>query len=119
MAAIRLLWRCRSCNPSTVLQRVAQQPMLACSVLTLLVTPAGASSSSISLHWEQPEEDNGSPVTGYLLESASTSGRVAPVYQKAYSGKDTRCTVGSSLPVAQDQAPLHLRKCHWLNNCFS
>ncbi|KAL3147790.1 Fibronectin type III domain-containing protein 3B, variant 2 [Trebouxia sp. C0010 RCD-2024] len=58
----------------------------------------GASSSSISLHWEQPEEDNGSPVTGYLLESASTSGRVAPVYQKAYSGKDTRCTVSDLRP---------------------
>lgn len=66
--------------------------------------PADASSSSISLHWEGPEEDNGSPVTGYLLESASTSGRVAPVYQKAYSGKDARCEVRSTLPVPQDQA---------------
>ena len=63
------------------------------SFLTLCVVHADAGSSSISLHWQRPEQDNGSPVTSYLLESASSSGRVAPAYHKAYHGKDTQCTV--------------------------
>ena len=50
---------------------------------------AGASSSSASVQWQAPEQDNGSPVTGYTLEYASTSGRgSALAWQKGYSGPD-------------------------------
>ena len=57
----------------------------------------GASSSSISLQWQEPEQDNGSPVTSYLLESASSSGRGGPAWHKAYSGQQTQCTVSLSV----------------------
>ena len=69
-------------------------PLPLCHMVCTLGADGASSSSSISLHWQKPEQDNGSPVASYLLESASTpAGRLAPTYHKAYNGKNTNCTV--------------------------
>ncbi|KAL0040936.1 hypothetical protein WJX79_010532 [Trebouxia sp. C0005] len=52
-----------------------------------------ASSSSLSVQWHEPEQDHGSPVTGYLVEYATSSGRGGPAWQKGYSGQDNSCTI--------------------------
>lgn len=58
---------------------------------------ADASSSSLSVQWHEPEQDHGSPVTGYLVEYATSSGRGGPAWQKGYSGQDNSCTVSTDL----------------------
>lgn len=70
-------------------------------LLTLCVVRVDAATAdSISLHWQKPEQDNGSPVTSYQLEFASVpAGRVAPTYHKAYNGKNTNCTVSQTTPL--------------------
>lgn len=89
----------------------------------ILCADAASSSSSISLHWQKPEQDNGSAVTSYLVESASTpAGRLAPTYHKAYNGTNTNCTVSlktllclhhlPALPVGVVRAALWLQEVH-------
>ncbi len=63
------------------------------------VCHADASSSSLSVQWHEPEQDHGSPVTGYLVECATSSGRGGPAWQKGYSGQDNSCTVSTGLSV--------------------
>jgi len=58
---------------------------------------ADASSSSLSVQWREPEQDHGSPVTSYLVEYATSSGRGGPAWQKGYSGQDNTCTVSTDL----------------------
>ena len=75
----------------------ASQGLLIWHAESAHVCCADASSSSLSVQWREPEQDHGSPVTGYLVEYATSSGRGGPAWQKGYSGQDNSCTVSTDL----------------------
>ena len=67
--------------------------------------PPGVESRSLQLVWEPPSADNGAFVMGYSAESRQGQGKS---WQLLYSGRDTCCQVGHTIPYHNVFAALAL-----------